>query len=186
MFACTTLSLLLIAFAISLLVSDVSLARVERLSRTGHSGEAAALYQRFESWRPPGMRTDLWYSRLMAGAVPSAKTNKDAIAAWQQGLTAAVRAARNAEEPQNAWFNLAVFYGRQNDHAHTEEALRAAISSAPNWFKPHWILAQVLGLEGRFGEALLEAERAVDLNGGKNPEVMRTAVEIRSLSQSSH
>ena len=97
-----------------------------------------------------------------------------------------MRATRNAEEPQNAWFNLAVFYGQQNDHAHTEQALRAAISSAPNWFKPHWILAQVLGLEGRFGEAQQEAERAADLNGGKNPEVMRTAAEIRALSQSSH
>jgi tetratricopeptide (TPR) repeat protein len=179
------MSLVLVAFAISLLVSDISLARVERLIRTGHSGEGAALYQRFEPWRPPGMRTDLWYSRLMAGSAQTAKSKADATAAWQLGLGAAVRAARNAEEPQNAWFNLAVFYGQENDHAHTEEALRAAISSAPNWFKPHWILAQVLGVEGRFGEALPEAERALDLNGGKNPEVMRTAAEIRALSQSS-
>jgi O-antigen ligase len=183
-FGCTMISVLLIAFAMSLVISDISLARVERMTRAGHTGEAAALYQRFEPWRPPGMRTDLWYSRLMAAEVPSAKSNADAVAAWQQGLVAAVRAARNAEEPQNAWFNLAVFYGQRNDHAHTEQALRAAISSAPNWFKPHWILAQVLGVEGRFGEALLEAERAADLNGGKNPEVMRTATEIRALSQS--
>jgi O-antigen ligase len=181
MFACTTISLLLMAFAVSLLVNDVSLARVERLARAGRPREAATLYHRFEPWRPPGMRTDLWYSRLMAGAVTSAKSNADGIAAWQQGLAAAVGASRNAEEPQNAWFNLAVFYGRQNDHAHTEQALRAAISSAPNWFKPHWILAQVLGLEGRYREALVEADRAVDLNGGKNPEIIRTAVEIRAL-----
>lgn len=186
MVACMTVSLLLISFAIVLLAGDVSLARVEQLTRTGHSAEAAALYQRVAPWRPPGMRTDLWYSRLMAAAVPSAKSNAQAIAAWQQGLAAAVRATRNAEEPQNAWFNLAVFYGQQNDHAHTEQALRAAISSAPNWFKPHWILAQVLGLEGRFGEALVEADRAADLYGGKNPEIIRTAAEIRALSTNSH
>ena len=132
----------------------------------------------YDWWQPPGMRTDLWYSRMMAGAVPSAKSKADAMGAWQQGLAAAVRAARNAEEPQNAWFNLAVFYGQQNDHAHTEEALRAAISTAPNWFKPHWALARLLHLEGRVQEARGEAALAIELDAGHHAEVYQTLAPI--------
>jgi Tfp pilus assembly protein PilF len=100
------------------------------------------------------------------------------VAAAQQALAAAVRASRNSEEPQNAWLNLAVSYGRQNDLVHTEQSLRAAISAAPNWFKPHWLLAQVLRIAGRLSEARTEATLAAALNGGKDPAVARTAAEI--------
>jgi Tfp pilus assembly protein PilF len=100
------------------------------------------------------------------------------MAAAQQALAAAVRASRNAEEPQNAWLNLAVFYGRQNDLTHAEQSLRAAISCAPNWFKPHWLLALVLRMTGRLQEARTEALLAADMDGGKDREVARTAKEI--------
>jgi hypothetical protein len=59
--------------------------------------------------------------------------------------------------------------------------LRAAIAAKPAWFKSHWMLAQVLRLEGRTEEALREAALAAELNGGKNPEVTRTLEEIRLL-----
>jgi hypothetical protein len=39
----------------------------------------------------------------------------------------------------------------------------------------------VLRLSGRVGEAEQEARVAVDLNGGKNPEVRRTLDELRSV-----
>ena len=71
-----------------------------------------------------------------------------------------------------------MFYGRQNDLVHTEQSLRAAISCAPNWFKPHWLLAQVLRMTGRLQEARTEAVLAADLDGGKDREVARTAKEI--------
>ena len=51
--------------------------------------------------------------------------------------------------------------------------LRQAIASSPNWFKPHWMLAQVLMTKGHREQALAEGRVAVDLNGGKNPEVAR-------------
>ena len=73
-----------------------------------------------------------------------------------------------------------MFYGRQNDFVHTEQSLRAAISCAPNWFKPHWLLAQVLRAAGRLSEARAEATLAAELDGGKDPQVVRTAQEIRA------
>jgi hypothetical protein len=42
------------------------------------------------------------------------------------------------------------------------------------------MLAQVLRHTGRFEEARAEAARAADLNGGKTPEVLRTAEQARA------
>jgi hypothetical protein len=171
-------SLAFVTFAVSLLYSDATLARVERLITANKSREAAAVYGQLLRWEPPGMRTDLWYSRAIAGTARHATTAADAIMAWHEGLEAAYRAARNAEERENAWLNLAIFYGRQNDFPNTEQSLRSAIACAPNWFKPHWLLAQVLRESGRIDEARAQAARAADLDNGRNPEVTRTFGEI--------
>ncbi len=167
-------SLVFGAFAVSLFCADAALARVERLIRAGKPREAAGVYRQVLRWEPPGMRTDLWYSRAIAGAARNATRAPDAILAWREGLEAAYRASRNAEERENAWLNLAVFYGRQNDFPNTEQSLRSAIACAPNWFKPHWLLAQVLRASGCMEEARAEAARAADLDGGRDPEVTRT------------
>ena len=66
----------------------------------------------------------------------------------------------------------------QNDAAGSEQALRGAIAARPNWFKPHWTLAQLLMLENRFDEARTEAARAADLDGGKHPEVAATLTRL--------
>ncbi len=161
------LALVLVGFALMLVYADASLARVARLIQAGETGEAATVYQQVERWGPPGMRTELWYSRAMVGT-----------AAFRPGLEAAFRAAQTAEDRENAWLNLAVLYGRQNDAAHAAESLRSAIAAAPNWYKPHWLLAQVLWVEGREEEACTEAALAADRNGRQNPEVARTAAEF--------
>jgi O-antigen ligase len=177
------LALLFIAFAVALAGADAGLARVDRLIREGKPVEAATLYSKLRPWQPPGVRTDLWYSRAMAGASQRAQSGAESIAAAQQALAAAVRASRSSDEPENAWLNLAVFYGRQNDPFHTEQSLRAAIACAPNWFKPHWLLAQVLRVTGRLQEARAEATLAAELDGGKDPEVARTAAEITATTK---
>jgi tetratricopeptide (TPR) repeat protein len=91
--------------------------------------------------------------------------------AAQQAVAAGESATRTSEEPFNAWYSLSALRASQNDAAGAEQCLRAAIAAHPNWFKPHWTLAQILRLEGRRDEALREAAIALDLDGGKNPEV---------------
>ena len=61
-----------------------------------------------------------------------------------------------------------------------EGSLRRAAAAKPTWFKPHWMLAQLLRLEGRVAEAAAEAAIAADLDGGKHPEVTRTAAELQA------
>jgi tetratricopeptide (TPR) repeat protein len=131
--------------------------------------EAAADYQRVRHW---GLDADLWYSRQTA-----------AVGAWQQALESGERATKTSDEPSNAWYSLASLYARQNDFEDTERCLREAIGGSPNWFKPHWMLAQVLQIVGRHNEAQAQAELATDLDGGKNPEVAQTLAAIRAKKE---
>jgi tetratricopeptide (TPR) repeat protein len=170
-------------FAMRLVVADVLLARVQRHLETGQVKQAIETYQGFERWQPPGASSDLWYSRSLAAAAQKAPTPLAAVQGWQQAMEAAIRAAQRSEDRHNAYYNLAAFYAHVNDFPHTEQSLRAAIAWAPNWFKPHWMLAQVLRAAGRLPEARAEAALAADLNGGKNPEVARTWEEIRASSK---
>jgi hypothetical protein len=61
-----------------------------------------------------------------------------------------------------------------NDARGVEQALRGAIAATPNWFKPHWTLAQLLAIAGRRREAIEEAQIAQKCDGGHDPEVEAT------------
>ena len=163
-------------FAIRLLVADRELFKVQADLEAGKAAAVAERYQRVRKW---GLTADIWYSRQMAAAAGAALDPVSALRAWQQALEAGFRATNTAEDPHNAWYSLATLHARQNDFTQTERCLRGAISASPNWFKPHWMLAQTLITKGRGEEALAEARLAADLNGGKNPEVARVLHELQ-------
>jgi len=55
-----------------------------------------------------------------------------------------------------------------------ERCLRDAIDAAPNWFKPHWLLAQVLARTNRQNEAILEARRSSrNATGARTPKSLK-------------
>ena len=81
---------------------------------------------------------------------------------------AAAQRATGSDDAQNAWYTVAWLHAREGDMPRTEQSLRAAIRSAPNWYKPHWMLAEVLHSQGRTAEARAEAERAAYLSAGKS------------------
>ncbi|MGA7239427.1 MAG: hypothetical protein WBY44_27345, partial [Bryobacteraceae bacterium] len=97
-----------------------------------------------------------------------------------QAQGAAARATQTADDPFNAWYNLAAFDAMRGDSAAAERDLRRAIAARPGWFKPHWTLARLLLLESRTAEAEAEAALAVSLNGGKHPEVSQTLADVRA------
>jgi O-antigen ligase len=173
-------SVAMVAFAIRLLAADRMLVHVRTELEAGGAIEAAKTYQRVRNW---GLNADLWYSRQMAAAAVKALEPVTALRAWQQALESGVRATRNSDDPYNAWYSLASLYARQNDFEPTERCLREAIKSSPNWFKPHWMLAQVLQIKGRHEEARAEAALAANLDGGKDPEVARTLAEIAAKKE---
>jgi hypothetical protein len=170
----------LIYLALRLLVADHALALAQRGFNSGDAAKASAEYAIYERWRLPGTAADLWYSRANMNVAQKAANPVVRFQALLQAGAAGVRATTTSEDPVNAWYSLAMLYAAQNDAGNTEKCLRAAIAANPNWFKPHWTLAQVLRLESRLPEAAGEAAAAVDLNGGKNAEVARTLEEIRT------
>ncbi len=161
----------LLYLAVRFSVADHALALTKRALDNGDLRSANGHYQEYERRRLPGGTADLWYSRSLLGLA-----SKSAVIASGE---AARRATETAEDPFNAWYNLAVVCGSQNDAAGSERGMRAAIAAHPNWFKPHWILAEILHREGRLKEAQQEAQVAADLDGGKDQEVERTVSEIR-------
>jgi tetratricopeptide (TPR) repeat protein len=116
---------------------------------------------------------DLWYSRALFSVAQRAPDLRTRIAAMQLARAAAERATVNAEDPFDAWYNLAMIRAEVNDAPGSEAALRKSIEARPNWFKPHWVLAQLLG-------SLEEAQKAVECDGGKHREVAQTLEELRN------
>ena len=155
---------LFLYFTLRLTVADFALARAKSALDAGRTGDSITAFRLSERWHPAGSSDDLYFSR----ALVAAKTSSWSM---QQAFVIAQRATGTSEERQNAWYNLAEFYATQNAAAAVELCLRHSMEASPNWFKPHWALAQMLQQSGRHSEALAEAQRAIDLDGGKAPEI---------------
>ena len=174
-FACAVLAATVLAVhATRLVVSDAALERTRSRITAGDIAAARAAHQVVQRWAPAGGDSELYYSRAMAGAANLSADAPVRSEAWGEALHAGARAAEFSEQRSNAWYSLASLFAAQGDSRAVERCLRNAIAWSPNWFKPHWALAQLLALSNRKGEALLEAGAALDRNGGKNPEVVAT------------
>jgi len=159
--------------AVRLTAADFALERAKRDLDAGRAESSVAVYAWSERWHPTGSSDDLYFSRALAAASRTASNPARVSIASQQAFAIARRAAETSEEQQNAWYNLAGFYAAQNDLAGVETCLRRSVGASPNWFKSHWTLAQVLMFAGRRTEAMEEAARAADLDGGKDPEIAK-------------
>ncbi len=168
-------------FAARLLLTDHAMALAERSIESGNVPAAASAYETVRRWEPSRGDSDLRYSRGMMHLATTTKNFGTSAAAAQQATESAILATETAEDRQNAWYNLATIAALRNDSAGVENGLRRAIESAPNWFKPHWTLAQFLELTGRHAEARREAAIALELNGGHDAEVTVTSQKILSI-----
>ena len=173
----------LTAFGVRLFLADSNLQKVKNDFDNLRVAAAAHDYERVTHWYPAGSSADLFYSRGMAALAPKVPYGLDKVGASQEALNAAVRATQTSEDRMNAWYNLAALNATRNDAGAVERSLRASIACAPNWFKPHWMLAQVLSGGGRLQEAETEALAAVDLDGGRHAEVNQTLDQIRAASK---
>lgn len=167
----------LAAFAVRIWTADAMLRQADTAIGRGDIRRAAAEFSDATDW---GANAAVWYSRRMFQTAQSASDPAVRLAAWQAAVAAAVSAPDRAEDPQNAFYNLAAFCAVQNDARCTEQYLRAAIAVAPNWYKAHWMLARLLQTTGRLKEAEAEAQLAADRNAGKDPEIAQTLGTIRA------
>jgi O-antigen ligase len=169
--------------ATRLLIADSSLATTYRRIQREDALGAAQVYQVELRWHLTGAGADLNYSRAMQQLANHSRDFATQVQARQQAMEAGIRATSTAEDRQNAWFNLATLFAAENNVTATERSLRNAIAWAPNWFKPHWSLAQLLEMTNSHSKALVEAQAAVERDGGHDPEVAET---LRKLEQGSN
>jgi O-antigen ligase len=178
------LALVLLPFAGALAVfgmllssADFRLAQFQRAD----ANEAVRAYDAVVRSALPGGSEDIYCARRLAtlcGTLLDAATQTSCTRA---ATLAAARATSTADNPPNAWYNLAMFSAEQNDASKVEVALRTSAALAPNWFKPHWSLAKLLALTGRRTDARAEAEKAALLDAGKDPEVKQTVETITQM-----
>ncbi|MGJ5817450.1 O-antigen ligase family protein [Paludibaculum fermentans] len=159
----------LILAGMRVMLADSSFQRAKAALDAGRISEAMAEYLSAGASANLGGRPDLYFSRRFSAAHR-----------LQEALTAGVQAAAGPEDRPNAFYNLAALHSAANDAPAVEADLLAAIDASPQWFKPHWTLARLLATQGRFEAANREAGRAVELDGGKHPEVTLTRDRIRS------
>ena len=170
--------------AFRLVAADQALERTRRGLAAADLPAASAAYDNYTRWRLPGAGADLWYSRALMELARKSTGMALIERALAQSGAAAGRSLQGAEEPFNAWYNAAQLAALENNYGATERCLRAAIGAHPYWFKPHWMLAQVLALQARGAEAEREARLALELDGGKDPEVVATLRQILEPSAS--
>jgi O-antigen ligase len=164
-------ALALLVFAVSLAVSDFRLERFQR-----HPSVATYAPRLI-------VPEDIYSSRMLAGVCREAPSQAAQMECHQTAVHAAARATMTADDPANAWYNLSLFTALQNDAAGTMMALRRATEAAPNWFKPHWTLAELLSRQGDPAAARSEAARAVTLDGNRNAEVSSTFFRLKEKSE---
>jgi tetratricopeptide (TPR) repeat protein len=169
-------------FGIALFASDFRAGALRRSVEKKDVPEAVARYRQMTKLALPGFDIDLYVSRSLVQLSGGSGDWKQQALAWQEAVRAGERATQTAEDRQNAFFNLAQLSARQNDIPGTERNLRAAILAAPNWFKPHWVLAELLRRTGRLQEAKEQAGLAFERDAGKDAQVTRTWQDLSSVS----
>ena len=164
----------LAAFGVFLTVSDFHLAEFSRMKTGAHGELAVAAYNSMRKSELDGPSEDLYCSRRLADSCGTGFLEIARFECSRVATQAAARATVTADNPPNAFYNLAMFAAALNDARGTEKELRQAASLAPNWFQPHWALANLLARAGRHSDAVAEIQRALFLTGGKNQEVAET------------
>ena len=165
------ISLVLLVFAGQLTLADLGLEQTRGYVKKWNVLETIRSYSWVRRVQPWGMNADLWFAEAMDVLSKTAPDIPGRIVALQFVRTASRRAAEHSDERPNAYCGLDVAHAVYGNYKGAEMALRSAIEMAPQWYKPHWILAEVLDQRGLADQALREAELAVWLNGGKNLEV---------------
>jgi O-antigen ligase len=126
----------------------------------------------------PGAADDLYASRLLQLACQKRTDLASYVGCIQQTLQAAARALHTDDDVANAWYNFAMLSAVQKNLVATRQGLLEATRASPNWFKPHWTLANLLSQSGEKAQAKAQAERAAFLDSNRDPEVVETLTKL--------
>ncbi len=164
-------------YAVQLGLADHMMANVRDALERGDLQAALNNYRIARQWQPIGYSSDAWYAGSLL--LVADKTNQLPVIS-DQARDAALRAVNNAEDPQNAAYQLATTYQVRGELDLAHASLLKAIEIAPHWYRPHWALAELLLSQGNAQEALQEANIAHFLNNGRESGIDRTLEKIQA------
>jgi O-antigen ligase len=90
----------------------------------------------------------------------------------------AVKAWPSAASPELVAVHLASLYVVQGRWTEAEPMLENAFQSAPSWYRPHYLRAELWQAQGRQQDAAREARRALDLGVRAHPEMAARCLAI--------
>lgn len=161
--AAPLLVLALLYLAVRFTMADHTLAVTRQLLDARDLRDATAEYEAYWFWHLSGASADVWYSRSWMDLARTAAEPEMRVEALSIAAQSAARAVSDSEEPFLAWYNRAQIAAYQDDLEESQKNLRSAISAHPNWYRPHWMLAQQLFRESRTEEGRREAALAAEL-----------------------
>jgi O-antigen ligase len=167
-------------------LAGLFLAQDALVAATGRRLEASDLDGASSSYallrRSPFNGDSLWCSRQMAllarSLSPPASTSALSLA-----REASADAERGGDQTFSAFYQSATLAIIAGNAGEAERSLRAAISAAPNWYRAHLMLAQVLWSVGRAREAEQEAALALRCAGAQESTVRGALDLARAQSQ---
>jgi hypothetical protein len=148
-----------------------------RLQQFSHQPSEAS-YRAMLRTSLPGAADDLYASRLLQLACQRRTNVASYVGCIQQTLQAAARGLHTDDDIANAWYNVAMLSAVQKNLEGTRQGLLEASKASPNWFKPHWTLANLLSQSGEKTQAKSQAERAAFLDSNRDPQVVETVTKL--------
>lgn len=106
---------------------------------------------------------------LAKSPADTAASSSDAAAAWEMAASAAALAEAAGEERFSAAYQSSVLAVAGGELIRAESEARAAIRLAPNWYKGHLLLSQILQYMGRTDDADREAALSASMGWRKQP-----------------
>jgi putative inorganic carbon (HCO3(-)) transporter len=177
------LAALFLAVGAQICYVDSRWAGIHRALQLQRPESAMEQYSPLKDSFPPETGASLWYSRAVLDVTRQSPDISLRRQAWAQALDAASRAVEHSEDRPNAWYNLALVQWALGDASQAESSLRAASDAAPRWFKPHWLLAELLLASGRPRSAETENTLALSLAGSRQ-ELLNTLSRIEQRLRS--
>ncbi len=162
----TLLAITFLITAVVLSVPDAAYSGLADAVAQKNLDRAARIYATASKWGFGGLPLpgyELYASREFAILGRSLANTPDAAKAWSKAAEAAADAEWRSEEKFSAAYQSSVLAIASGDLGRAETEARAAITLAPNWYRPHFFLGQILEATGRAKEGAAERQLSVQL-----------------------
>lgn len=144
--------------AVSLAAQDAAWASIGSAVDRRNFADASEAYSRATSLSAGMPGYELWASREMASLGRSLGNTPDGASCWIKAADAAALAETRSEERFNATYQSSVLAVAAGNLALAALKARETIQLAPNWYKGHLLLSQILAAVGDNQQAEHEAE----------------------------